>query len=111
MHDIMLDGVLDTSPEGHVCHAAVKLGDVNYGGPARVGETARFRIGNVQTRARYAIVLGAPLADSMIDNVLMFRTRRKSELIGHHGGTHEFKNVVFHNCEVIDIAEDADKLP
>ena len=111
MHDIMLDGALDTSPEGHVCHAAVKLGDVNYGGPAQVGETARFKINNIQTRARYAIVLGAPLADSMIGNILMFRSRRKSELIGYHGGRHEFKNVVFNNCEVIDIVEDADKLP
>ena len=111
MHDIMLDGVLDTSPEGHVCHAAVKLGDVNYGGPAQVGETARFKISNIQTHARYAIVLGAPLADSMISNVLLFRSRQKSELIGYHGGRHEFRNVVFNNCEVIDIVEDADKLP
>ena len=111
MHDIMLDGVLDTSPEGHVCNAAVKLGDVNYGGPAAIGETARFKINNIQTHARYAIVLGAPLADSMIGNILMFRSRQKSELIGYHGGKHEFKNVVFNNCEVIDIVEDADKLP
>ena len=111
MHDIMLDGLLDTSPEGHVCHAAVKLGDVNYGGPAQVGETARFKINNIQTHARYAIVLGAPLADSMIGNILMFRSRQKSELIGYHGGTHEFKNVVFDNCETIDRVKDADKLP
>ena len=111
MHDIMLDGVLDTSPEGHVCNAAVKLGDVNYGGPAQVGETARFKINNIQTHARCAIRLGAPLADSMISNVLMFRSRQDSELIGYHGGRHEFRNVVFNNCEVIDTVEDADKLP
>ena len=101
MHDIMLDGVLDTSKERH-CYAAVKLGDVNYGGPAGLGETARFTIRNIQTRARYAFVLGAPLADSMIGNVLLCREVEGSELIGYHGGKHEMRNVFFDNCRIID---------
>ena len=111
MHDIMLDGLLDTSPEGHVCHAAVKLGDVNYGGPAKIGETARFKINNIQTHAQHPILLGAPLADSMISNVLAFRECEKSTFIGYHRGPHEMKNVFFVNCETIDRVKGADKQP
>ena len=109
MHNIMLDGVLDTSPPHHRCHAAVKIGDVNYGGPAELGETSQFQISNIQTRARNAFTLGAPLADSMISNVLLLRDPEEEEegkegvLVGYHGGKHEMRNVFFQNCQVIDL--------
>lgn len=35
MHDILVDGIIDTSPPGRSCAAAVKIGDSNYGGGAR----------------------------------------------------------------------------
>ena len=111
MHNIMLDGLLDTSLTGRVCYAAVKLGDINYGGSAKAGETSKFKINNIQTRARYAFLLGAPLSDSMISNVLMFRELQNSDLIGYHGGKHEMKNVFFSNCEIIDLKPDSEKLP
>ena len=101
MHDILLDGVLDASPEHHQCQAAVKIGDVYYGGPAKLGETARFRIGNILTRAGNAFILGAPLADSMITDVLLLGERPGAELIGYHGEKHEMRNVFFRNCQVI----------
>ena len=106
MHDILLDGVLDTSPAHHCCEAAVKIGDVNYGGPAAPGETARLQIGNIQTRAGYAFILGAPLSDSLISNVLLLRERPEAELIGYHGGKHEMSDVFFENCRVIDLKKD-----
>ena len=108
MHDILLDGVLDTSPARHCCEAAVKIGDVNYGGPAAPGETARLQIGNIQTRAGYAFILGAPLSDSLISNVLLLRERPEAELIGYHGGKHEMSDVFFENCRVIDLKKNAD---
>ena len=107
MHDILLDGVLDTSPAGHCGEAAVKIGDVNYGGPAKPGETARFHIGNILTRARHAFILGAPLADSMISDVLLVRELPDSDLIGYHGGKHETSNVFFENCRIIDAGGNA----
>ena len=47
----------------------------------------------------------------MISNVLMFRERQNSDLIGFHGGKHEMKNVFFSNCEIIDLKKDSEKLP
>jgi hypothetical protein len=35
MHDILLDGLIDTSPGNMRCRAAVKIGDSQYGGGER----------------------------------------------------------------------------
>lgn len=71
MHDIVVDGVLDTSPPGHRCAAAVKIGDSNYGGGvAPLGDTSRIVVSNVISQARNTILIGGSLADSAISNVI-----------------------------------------
>lgn len=104
MHHIQLDGLLDASPAGHRCYAAIKIGDVNYGGPAKRGETGNFLISNVQTQAKHALVLGSPLCDSFFSNILYFRQDKKDQFIGYHGEKHEMPGVVFSNCRTIDPA-------
>lgn len=72
MHDILLDGVLDTSEAPVQCKAAVKIGDANpaWGGVTPMGDTTRFIIRNVLTRARHAVLIGGSLADSVIDGII-----------------------------------------
>ena len=48
MYDILLDGLIDTSPQRVRCRAAVKIGDTAYGGGiAPLGDTRRVIINNV----------------------------------------------------------------
>lgn len=71
MHDILLDGIIDTSPEGTRCRAAVKIGDHAYGGGvAPLGDTSRIVINNVISKATHTILIGGTLADSAISNVI-----------------------------------------
>ncbi|HBP07226.1 hypothetical protein [uncultured Victivallis sp.] len=72
MRNILLDGVVDTSPDGFRDHAAVRIGDSNpaWGGVTPLGETAAFQIVNIQSRAKAAILIAGSLADSIIANVL-----------------------------------------
>ena len=105
MHHIQLDGLLDASPAGHHCRAAVKIGDANYGGPAKRGETSNFLIGNIQTQAKHAFIFGSPLCDSMISNVMHFRPDKQFALIGWHQGKQELPGVMFNSCRTVDPAE------
>lgn len=71
MHDILLDGLIDTSPAEVRCRAAVKIGDSAYGGGvAPLGDTSRIIISNVISRAQHTIMIGGSLCDSVISNVI-----------------------------------------
>jgi len=72
LHDILLDGLLDTSPpEGIRCRAAVKIGDSAYGGGvAPLGDTSRIVVHNVISRAEHTVLVGGSLCDSVISNVI-----------------------------------------
>jgi len=72
MRNILLDGLVDTSPDGFRDHAAVKIGDCNpaWGGVTPLGDTAAFQIVNVQSRAKRAVLIAGSLADSQISNIL-----------------------------------------
>lgn len=71
MHDILVDGVTDTSPAGFRCKAAVKIGDRNYGGGiAPLGDTHRITVRNVSSRAQHAVLVAGSLADSTISNIV-----------------------------------------
>ncbi len=73
MHDIILDGLLDTSPAGMRCRAAVKVGDSNYGGGvAPLGDTSRIIVNNVMSRSEHTIMIGGSLCDSIISNVIRY---------------------------------------
>jgi hypothetical protein len=71
MHDIVLDGLLDTSPPELRCKAAVKIGDHNYGdGVAPLGDTCRIMVNNVISRSEHTILIGGSLCDSILSNLL-----------------------------------------
>ncbi|MBT3398747.1 MAG: hypothetical protein HN420_02025 [Rhodospirillaceae bacterium] len=96
MHDIVVDGVLDTSPPGHCCAAAVKIGDSNYGGGAApLGDTSRIVVSNVISQARNTILLGGSLADSAISNVI--RQAEGGDPITYGAGEQMVRNVLTSN--------------
>ncbi len=72
MRNIILDGVVDTSPEGVCDYAAVRIGDANpaWGGVTPLGDTAGFRIVNILSRAAQAVLIAGSLADSIISDVI-----------------------------------------
>ncbi|MEN6401015.1 MAG: hypothetical protein ABFD94_03650, partial [Armatimonadia bacterium] len=71
MYDIMLDGLIDTSPSDMRCRAAVKIGDHHYGGGvAPLGSTSRLIVNNVISRSEHTIMIGGSLCDSIISNVI-----------------------------------------
>jgi len=71
MHDIVLDGVEDMSPPDCPSFATIKIGDncPAWGGITPLGDTCRFRIENIVSRSRTAILIGGSLADSTIRRV------------------------------------------
>ena len=72
MYDIILDGLIDTSPPGGVrCKAAVKIGDSNYGdGVAPLGDTSRIIVRNVISRSEHTVLIGGSLCDSIISDLI-----------------------------------------
>ncbi len=73
LHDIVVDGLLDTSPAEVRCKAAVKIGDTAYGGGAApLGDTTRLIVQNVISRAQHTILVGGSLCDSIIANVVRY---------------------------------------
>jgi hypothetical protein len=73
LHDIVLDGLIDTSPPEVRCKAALKIGDSNYGeGVAPLGDTSRIIVSNVISRSEHTILIGGSLCDSIISNVIRY---------------------------------------
>lgn len=71
LHDILIDGLVDTSPAGVRSRAAVKIGDTAYGGGAApLGDTSGVIVTNVITSARHAVLIGGTLCDSILSNIL-----------------------------------------
>jgi len=76
MHDILLDGLIDTSPAGVQCKAAVKIGDHAYGGGvAPLGDTCRVIVNNVTSKAKHTILVGGSLCDSILANIIRYGTQ------------------------------------
>lgn len=74
LHHIILDNVIDSSPEGHQAIVTVRIGDNNpaWGGVTPLGDTYALTLTNIQSRARDCILVAGSLADSVIANVLNF---------------------------------------
>jgi hypothetical protein len=64
LHDILLDGLIDTSPDDVRCRAAVKIGDHGYGGGiAPLGDTYRIMIDHVTSKSTHTVLIGGSLSD------------------------------------------------
>ena len=71
LHDILLDGLTDTSPADVHDRAVLKIGDNNprWGGVTPLGDTFGITVRNVTSRSQHAILIAGSLADSTISNV------------------------------------------
>jgi hypothetical protein len=100
MHDVVLDGLIDTSPAGMHCKAAVKIGDRAYGsGVAPLGDTSRIIVNNVISRATHTILIGGTLADSIIGNVVRYDA--DGEAVTVDQGAHALRNVSISNVRIV----------
>jgi len=101
MHDIMLDGLIDTSPDTMRCKAAVKIGDKNYGtGVAPLGTTYRIFVSNVTSRAQHTILIGGSLADSVLTNII--RHGSPGEVVTILPGKDFIQNLTISNTHVME---------
>ena len=72
LYNIILDGVIDTSPAGHQNKATVKIGDnnKNWGGVTPLGDTYAMQISNVYSYSKSPVLIAGSLQDSTITNVI-----------------------------------------
>jgi hypothetical protein len=100
LHDIMLDGLLDASPPGMRCKAAVKIGDHNYGdGVAPLGDTCRIVVNNVVSRSEHTILIGGSLCDSIISHIVRYDVAGTAVTIVP--GPQFVRDVTFSNVHVV----------
>jgi hypothetical protein len=99
MYDIVVDGLIDTSPAWMRCRAAVKIGDVHYGdGMATMGDTSRIVVNNVISRSEHTIMIGGPVSDSVISNVIRFD--QPGEVVSLVAGPEALQRVTLSNLRV-----------
>lgn len=98
MYNIVLDGVIDTSPAGHLNRATVKIGDKNrnWGGVTPLGDTCGFHISNIHSRSKSAVLIAGSLQDSTISNVVNFNPAN-TQVVDCTSGTQYLKNVTISN--------------
>jgi len=100
MYDILLDGLIDTSPAGMQCKAAVKIGDTHYGGGiAPVGDTSRIIVTNIISKARYAVLVGGSLCDSVLSNIVHHGS--KDDAVAVPAGAEYMRDVTVSNVQVV----------
>lgn len=70
LYDVVLDGVMDTSPPDRPCAATVIIGSRKYGGLVPLGCTRRLFISNVSGASKHTILVSGTLAESFITNIV-----------------------------------------
>jgi hypothetical protein len=102
LHDVIIDGLIDTSPSEMRCKAAVKIGDSHYGdGVAPLGDTSRIIVNNVISRSEHTIMLGGSLCDSAISNVI--RWDIPGEPISYVAGEENVRNLLLTNLQSAEV--------
>jgi hypothetical protein len=101
MYDILLDGLIDTSPDNIRCRAAVKIGDHGYGGGvAPLGDTRRIIVQNVTSKSTHTILIGGSLCDSILTNLLRYGSG--GEAVTFASGTSNVRDVTITNVRVME---------
>ena len=102
IHDIIIDGLIDTSGAGKPDKAAIKIGDSNpkWGGVTPLGDTYRILISNVMSRAQHTILIAGSLSESSILNVLKYDA--PGDAITYESGMQNVRNVVVTNARNAD---------
>ncbi len=99
LYDVLLDGLIDTSPADVRCMAAVKIGDHHYGGGiAPLGDTRRVIVNNVISRSKHTILIGGSLCDSIISNVVQYES--KGEAVTVVSGSQYVRDVTITNVRI-----------
>jgi hypothetical protein len=110
MNDVLLDGLIDTSPQGVRCKAAVKIGDRAYGGGiAPLGDTRRIIINNVISRSEHTILISGSLCDSIISNVVRYEVNGEAVTIA--SGPQYIRDVTISNIRVAPGPESKQETP
>ena len=101
LYNIEIENLLDTSPAGLRCHAAVKIGDSNpaWGGVTPLGDTYNIKVKNVVSKARAAVLIGGSLVDSEIYQVVNLNPEAPAVVL--QSGKENIRNVVMK--EITDI--------
>ena len=97
LYNIVLDGLIDTSPAGRPCKATLKIGDANpvWGGVTPLGDTNRLLLSNISGTSRHTILIAGSLADSCISNVI--RYAKAGDPITYGSGEEYVRNVQLTN--------------
>lgn len=93
IYNVVLDGLIDTSPPDRPCKATLKIGDSNprWGGVTPVGDTNRLLLSNISSASRHTILIAGSLTDSAISNVVRYTP--DGEPITYESGREYVKNV------------------
>ncbi|MBN2450394.1 MAG: hypothetical protein JXR77_08390 [Lentisphaeria bacterium] len=104
--NVVLDGLIDTSPPDRPCKATVKIGDSNpaWGGVTPMGDTNRLLLSNISSASRHTILLAGSLTDSCISNVI--RCLAGGEAITYESGRDHVRNVSLSNLVLTQPAAD-----
>ena len=97
IHNVLLDGVVDTSLPTRPCRATVKIGDSNprWGGVTPLGDTHHIVINNIISASTHTILIAGSLTDSVIANVV--RTLPSGEPITYQSGRDNVRNLKTQN--------------
>ena len=100
MRDILVDSLIDTSPDDLQCKAAVKIGDHSYGGGvAPLGDTSRIIVTNVTSKSRHTILIGGSLSDSILTNLI--RHGSPGDAVTIEAGAEYIRDVTITNVHVV----------
>ena len=105
IHDVLLDGLIDTSGTGKRCRAAIKIGDSNpvWGGVTPLGDTYRIILNNIISRAQHTILIAGSLSDAVITNIIKYEA--PGEPITYESGVENTRNLGISNVNTTSPAE------
>jgi len=102
IHDVIFDGLIDTSGSATRCRAALKIGDSNpkWGGPTPLGDTYRILISNIMSRSEHTILIAGSLSESVIANVI--KCDAPGDPITYESGTENIRQVEISNVRTMN---------
>lgn len=102
LHDVIVDGIIDTSGSGIRDRAALKIGDNNpkWGGVTPLGDTYRILINNIMSRAEHTILIAGSLSESIISNVVKYDA--PGAPITYESGTEYVRRVEISNVHAMN---------
>ncbi|MHC2068450.1 glycoside hydrolase family protein [Bremerella sp. T1] len=97
IYDVLIDGLIDTSPPHRPCKATIKIGDANpaWGGVTPLGDTSQILVDHVTSRSRYSILIAGSLKDSILTNIV--RWRIAGDVVTYASGKENVQNVLISN--------------